>query len=230
MSKSSPGSHTIALIPNVWSRPAARSAAATGRTPRALGDGLGRRDSQRPPLTPPIRLFLLLDSADDDTAAALTTRWPPDAADAGVVPHRQHRLQRMLAPEPLDAPRQETGRSRYQPGPPARRPRRREADARPRPPGRIPAAAGDGEVERGDRAARAQRHGPARAASRPDRPRSAAGRCGSARPPRRRPEAAARPRPRPARSARPARAAGDPAGGRASSMAALWSIPTTRQP
>src|SRR5205823_7364240 len=132
MSNSSPGSHTIALMPNA-ATPSGPFSCCQRPNSVAFTSWVVRSTAG---IVTPSRAGSQLGAANDDSSAH---RQPLDAqlADAGHRPPAEHLLERMPAPEPLDARPQEPAgaippRSRQHAG-------GRQPDPRPRPPGRIPA-------------------------------------------------------------------------------------------
>src|SRR6476620_9235048 len=142
MSNSSPGSQTIAFMPN-----ACRSSGPFSCCQRPKLVGLtGSVLRSTVAIVSPSVVCSGLGAADDDGAA---DRQPlgADVADAGLVPPAQHLFQRVLVPEALGAiPAGAAGRAGGG-----------QADPRPGPPGRIPGARRHEELERSHLAAGADR-------------------------------------------------------------------------
>src|SRR6185503_15477339 len=91
----------------------------------------------------------------DDDAAAEAEAAGADALDARGGPPAEHLLQRVLAPEALDArPQEAAGRD---PRAPARRAEEGQSGPCPQPPRRERRAAGDAELARGHQPARPDR-------------------------------------------------------------------------
>src|SRR6476646_1695063 len=131
MSNSSPGSQTIAFMPNAC-RPSGPFSCC--QRPKLVGlTGSVLRSTVA--IVSPSVVWSGLGAADDHRAA---DGQPLGAkvADAGLVPPAQHLVERMVVPEALDAGAQEAAGAI--PAGAARGAHDRQADPRPGPPGRVP--------------------------------------------------------------------------------------------
>src|SRR5437867_4394460 len=146
MSNRSPGSQTIAFIPNALTPSGPLSCC---QRPYSVGfTGCWVRSTSG--IVSPWMSWST-DGAPDDDSPAHRESLNAQVVDAGVAPPAQNLIERMCPPEALDARPQEASRlipaaARHQPG-------GRQADPRPSPPCRIPCSLRHAELQRRDRAA-----------------------------------------------------------------------------